>query len=125
MRANLFFVCVCVCIRACVRAWVSGCVRSCVGGWVCSCMRACVRAWVGVHIQYLNIYLVLYHFNKVKTCFFFFYKKKTEYHHGVNVCIFMLTKLCNMLTSGSIWITVVHKCGSISVSDSAQWFWCS
>ncbi len=135
MRANLFFVCVCVFVRACVhgwvgvfvRAWVGGCVRACVGGWVCSC----VRAWVGVHIQYLNIYLVWYHFNKVKTFFFFFFffyifhLKKTEDHHGVNVCIFMLTKLCNMLTSGSIWITVVHKCGSISVSDSAQWFWCS
>ena len=40
--------CVCVCVRACVCAFVRVCVRVCVRACLCACVRACVRACVHV-----------------------------------------------------------------------------
>ena len=45
---NISLICVrqCLCMRACVRAWVRACVRAWVRACVRACMRACVRACV-------------------------------------------------------------------------------
>ena len=34
------WICMCVCVRACVRACVCACVRACVPVCVCTCVRA-------------------------------------------------------------------------------------
>ncbi len=124
----------CVFVRACVvRAWVGGCVRACVGGWVC--VRACVRAWVGVHIQYLNIYLVWYHFNKVIFFFFltFFIKKKQRTTTGLMyafLCLQNFATCSHPALFGLLWsINVVqyqsviqlNGFGAVSATICSTW----
>ena len=50
--------CVCVCVRAdvraCVRAWVCVCARASVRVCVCVCARACLRACVRVRLARLG-----------------------------------------------------------------------
>ena len=42
-QCSFFTMCVCVCVRACVRACVCVCMRACVLMCVCLCVHACVR----------------------------------------------------------------------------------
>ncbi len=39
-------VCVCACVRVCMRACVCACVRACVRACVCACVRACIHVRV-------------------------------------------------------------------------------
>ena len=51
----LYFVYLCVCVRACVRAYVRvcvcACVRACLRAFVCACVCACVRVCVRAYVH--------------------------------------------------------------------------
>ena len=54
--ASEYCLCVCVrvraCVRACVRRWVYVCVYVCVRRWVYVCVRLCVGMCVCTHVSY-------------------------------------------------------------------------